>query len=167
MKYIHYYNSPLGLITEASDGKKLTGLWFEGQKYYLSSLNKEYTEQDLPIFSQTDNWLDIYFSGEEPGFTPPISINTSEFRKTVFDILLSIPYGHTITYGEIAGIIANNKGVRCISAQAVGGAVGHNPISLIIPCHRVLGAHGKLTGYAGGINKKEQLLKLEKSSETA
>ena len=162
MIYTFHYKSPLGSITLASNGESLTGLWFDGQKYFPHKLISESTVAELPIFTQTCNWLDIYFSGNIPDFTPPISLNTTPFRKAVYDILLTIPYGQTMTYGEIANIIAKQNGVERMSAQAVGGAVGHNPVSIIIPCHRVVGADGSLTGYAGGIDKKMELLKLEK-----
>ena len=111
---------------------------------------------------QAIKWLDTYFGGKVPNFTPPISIQTTPFRKAVYDILLTIPYGQTMTYGEIANIIAKQNGVERMSSQAVGGAVGHNPVSIIIPCHRVVGADGSLTGYAGGLDRKIELLKLEK-----
>lgn len=117
----------------------------------------------MPVFEEAACWLDIYFSGKAPGFTPPLLTKTTPFREAVWEILLTIPYGKTMTYGEIAGRIANEKGISRMSAQAVGGAVGHNPISLIIPCHRVVGTKGSLTGYAGGIDKKVQLLTLEKA----
>ena len=161
MIYIYKYHSPLGSITLASDGESLTGLWFDGQKHFPHKLILESIESEQPIFTQTCNWLDIYFSGNIPDFTPQISLQTTPFRKAVYDILLTIPYGQTMTYGEIANIIAKQKGIERMSAQAVGGAVGHNPISIIIPCHRVVGANGSLTGYAGGIDKKIELLKLE------
>ena len=163
MVYTRHYTSPLGSITLASNGGSLTGLWFDGQKYFPHKLISESIESELPIFTRTCNWLDIYFSGNIPDFTPPISLNTTPFRKAVYDILLTIPYGQTMTYGEIANIIAKQNGVERMSAQAVGGAVGHNPVSIIIPCHRVVGADGSLTGYAGGLNKKIELLKLEKA----
>lgn len=163
MMYSCHYNSPFGRITIASDGEALTGLWFDGQKYFPHKLAEESTEAELPVFTQTCKWLDIYFSGKEPHFTPPIGIQTTPFRKAVYDILLTIPYGQTMTYGEIANIIAKQRGVERMSAQAVGGAVGHNPISLIIPCHRVVGSDGSLTGYAGGLEKKTELLKLEQT----
>ena len=163
MEYIHHYMSPLGGITIASDGETLTGLWFDGQKYFEANLLEEHEEKRLEIFDMTDKWLDIYFSGKEPDFTPPLSMKTTEFRKKVWKILLTIPYGKTMTYGEIAEKIAKDSGKAKMSAQAVGGAVGHNSISLIIPCHRVIGANGSLTGYAGGIEKKKKLLELEKA----
>ena len=161
MEYIHHYESILGTITMASDGETLIGLWFDGQKYFADCLENEYEEKMLPIFEQTDKWLNIYFSGKQPDFTPPLTMKTTEFRKAVWDIMLSIPYGKTMTYGEIADRIAKQKGLKKMSAQAVGGAVGHNSISLIIPCHRVVGTNGSLTGYAGGIAKKIKLLELE------
>ena len=128
MNYIFHYTSPLGGITLASDGKALTGLCFDGQKYFPHKLVEESSEAELPIFTETVKWLDIYFSGKEPDFTPPISLNTTPFRKAVYDILLTIPYGQTMTYGEIARILAENQGVERMSAQAVGSAVGHNPM---------------------------------------
>ncbi len=167
MTYTAHYCSPLGDITLASNGTELTGLWFDGQKYFGATLPKEYQERDIPIFQQTKQWLDIYFQGETPDFTPPLCMETTPFRKAVWNILLTIPYGKTTTYGEIAKQIAMQKGLSQMSAQAVGGAVGHNSISLIIPCHRVVGVNGSLTGYAGGIDKKIRLLKLEKADISA
>lgn len=161
MQYIHQYSSPLGGITLASAGDTLTGLWFDDQKYFGSTLAQDFTPKELPIFEQTAQWLELYFKGKEPDFTPPLSLNTTPFRETIWKILLSIPYGQTITYGQIACLAAEKLAVSKTSARAVGGAVGHNPISLIIPCHRVVGASGKLTGYAGGIARKEKLLSLE------
>ena len=165
MEYIHHYNSPLGGITLASDRNALTGLWFDGQKYFAECLDGDYQEEILPIFKQTEKWLNIYFNGQAPDFTPPLEMKTTDFRKEVWKIMLSIPYGETMTYGEIAKRIAKQKGVQRISAQAVGGAVAHNAISLIIPCHRVVGKNGSLTGYAGGIDKKAKLLKMEKDDQ--
>lgn len=166
IEYTHHYKSPLGGITLASDGEALTGLWFDGQKYFADTLGRECEEKRMPVFDLTEEWLDIYFSGEEPGFTPPIVMKTTEFRKKVWDIMLTIPYGQTMTYGEIANRIAEQKGLKRMSSQAVGGAVGHNSISLVIPCHRVVGTDGSLTGYAGGLDKKIQLLTLEKADIT-
>lgn len=163
MIYTNYYNSPIGRITMASEGTALIGLWFEGQRYFADSIKEECTEKDLDIFDDTSRWLDIYFSGKEPDFTPKILITGTPFRKSVAEIMLTIPYGKTMTYGEIANVIAKEKGIAKMSAQAVGGAVGHNSISIIIPCHRVVGTNGSLTGYAGGLDKKIQLLKLEKT----
>ena len=162
MMYTYHYSSPLGGITLSSNGTELTGLWFDGQKYFGDTLEKEYLEQNLPIFEETVRWLDIYFSGKSPDFTPSLSMKTTAFRKAVWEIMLTIPYGKTMTYGEIANQIAKQKGLSKMSAQAVGGAVGRNSISLIIPCHRVVGTNGSLTGYAGGIDKKVKLLTLEK-----
>ena len=161
MDYTHHYESPLGGITLASDGEALTGLWFDEQKYFADCLAEEHEEKMLPVFEEADRWLDIYFSGKAPGFTPPLHMKTTEFRKAVWEIMLSIPFGQTMTYGEIADRIAKQRGLERMSAQAVGGAVGHNSISLIIPCHRVVGTNGSLTGYAGGISKKIKLLEME------
>ncbi len=161
MQYIYHYRSPIGGITLASDGEALTGLWFDGQKYFPNFLLKTLEETQLPVFDRTTEWLDVYFSGKAPDFTPALAMETTPFRKVVWEILLTIPYGQTMTYGEIAQRIAVQNGLQHMSAQAVGGAVGHNEISLIIPCHRVIGSSGKLTGYAGGLDKKRYLLKLE------
>ncbi len=162
MTYIYHYHSPLGDITLGSNGEALTGLWFDGQKYFGDTLPNEYKQEKLPIFDETSHWLDIYFSGRNPDFIPPLSFHATPFRQAVWEILLSIPYGKTMTYGEIADKIARQKELEKMSAQAVGGAVGHNSISIIVPCHRVVGTNGSLTGYAGGIDKKIKLLELEK-----
>jgi len=162
MDYRYHYDSPLGRIALTSDGKSLSGLWFDDQKYPDSAPGKTPVRELLPVFEQTEEWLNIYFSGKAPDFVPPLSVNATPFRKAVWEILLSIPFGQTRTYGEIANEIAKQMGRRHMSAQAVGGAVGHNPISLIIPCHRVIGTDGSLTGYAGGIEKKMRLLAMEK-----
>ena len=151
------------LITLASDGDALTGLWFDGQKYFAGNIDDEIEEKDLPVFAQARQWLDIYFSGHDPGFIPALKLDSTPFRRVVWEILLTIPFGKTMTYGEIADCIAEMKGVRRMSAQAVGHAVGHNPISLIIPCHRVIGADGSMTGYAGGIDRKIKLLEMERA----
>ena len=161
MDYTAHYNSPLGPITLAGDGEALTGLWFDGQKYFAATLSREHEEKALPVFAQAERWLDVYFSGKAPDFTPRLRMKTTAFRKSVWEILLSIPYGRTMTYGEIARLLAARNGLPGMSAQAVGGAVGHNAISLIIPCHRVVGRDGSLTGYAGGIEKKKRLLAME------
>ena len=163
MNYTYHYISPFGGITLASDSESLIGLWFDGQKHFPHKLISESIKAELPIFKQTVKWLDLYFSGKEPNFTLPISLQTTPFRKAVYDILLTIPYGETMTYGEIANILAKQKSIQRMSAQAIGGAVGHNPISIIVPCHRVVGADGSLTGYAGGLDKKIALLKLERA----
>ena len=161
MIYIDRYKSPLGGITIAGNGEALTGLWFDGQKYFGDTLPAYYEEKELPVFEQTKRWLDIYFQGKEPDFIPELSLETTPFRKAVWEIMLTIPYGQTMTYGQIADRIAGQNGVAKMSAQAVGGAVGHNSISIIVPCHRVVGTNGSLTGYAGGIDKKVKLLTLE------
>jgi len=160
-QFTFHYSSPLGGITLASDGEKLIGLWFDEQKYFAAGLSKNAEQRELPVFEETKSWLDIYFNGREPNFIPPLKLQGSDFRKAVWEILLTIPYGKTITYGEIASRLTCERGLDKMSAQAVGGAVGHNPVSLIVPCHRVVGTGGSLTGYAGGIEKKIRLLKLE------
>ena len=162
MQYISHYPSPIGNMLLAADEMGLTGLWFEGQKYFAPDLDKEPEEKEIPLFEKIKQWLDIYFSGREPDFTIPLHFTGTDFQNEVWEILCTIPYGHTMTYGEIAKQIAAKKGLPHMSAQAVGGAVGHNRISIIVPCHRVVGADGSLTGYAGGIEKKAKLLKLEK-----
>lgn len=161
MTYIQHYRSPLGGILLAADEIGLTGLWFDGEKYFADNLPAEHTERETPALSAAVRWLDIYFSGKEPDFTPPLHPIGSPFRQAVWAILLEIPYGKTVTYGEIARQIAAQQGLLKMSAQAVGGAVGHNEISVIIPCHRVVGTGGSLTGYAGGIDRKTALLELE------
>ena len=159
--YIQKYRSPFGGITLAGDGETIAGLWFDGQKYYAENLPEEREEKDAPVFARAREWLDVYFSGKEPSFTPPLSSEgVSPFRKRVRKILLEIPYGRTATYGEIAARIARETGKR-VSAQAVGGAVGHNPVSLIIPCHRVVGENHSLVGYNGGVQIKRRLLRYE------
>ena len=164
MQYISHYPSPIGNMLLAADEMGLTGLWFEGQKYFALDLDKEHEEKEIPLFEKVKQWLDIYFSGKEPDFTIPLHFTGTDFQNEVWEILCTIPYGQTMTYGEIAKQIAARKGLQHMSAQAVGGAVGHNRISIIVPCHRVVGADGSLTGYAGGIEKKVKLLKLEKAN---
>lgn len=161
MQYISHYQSPIGNILLAADHAGLTGLWFEGQKYYARSLDKAHEKTEIPLFGQVKCWLDIYFTGKEPDFTVPLHLKGTDFQKEVWEILCSIPYGKTMTYGEIAEQIADKRGLQHMSAQAVGGAVGHNGISIIVPCHRVVGTNGSLTGYAGGLDKKVKLLTLE------
>ncbi len=161
MLYTATYKSPLGILTMASDGKNLTGLWITGQKYFASTIKEECITQMLPVFVKTIAWLDCYFRGDKPTIILPLAPKGTEFRQQVWRILSTIPYGQTITYGEIAKSMAKVLGKKKMSAQAVGGAVGHNPISIIIPCHRVVGTGGNLTGYAGGIDKKIKLLKIE------
>lgn len=161
MTFITHYQSPLGGILLAADEIGLTGLWFNGEKYFANNLPAEPAGQETPTLLNAKRWLELYFSGKEPNFLPPLHPVGSAFRQQVWKILLQIPYGQTTTYGQIARQLAKQRGVAKISAQAVGGAVGHNEISVIIPCHRVVGTNGSLTGYAGGINKKIELLKLE------
>ena len=163
MYYSTTYNSPLGVITLGSDGTNLVGLWNEGQKYHGASIPDAMAEKDgLPIFDSTKKWLDNYFASKKPSISELLlSPIGTEFRQKVWQVLREIPYGEVITYGDIAQKIAKDKGNAASLSRAVGGAVGHNPISIIIPCHRVIGANGKLTGYAGGLDKKQFLLKLE------
>lgn len=146
--------SSLGTILLGGNSDGLCGLWFEGQKH-IPSLLPTWRNDRLEIFEETRMWLDIYFAGQEPDFTPRIVLNGTTFRNRVWNELLRIPYGATITYGELA------KKVGCHSARAIGNAVGHNPISIIVPCHRVVGSGGTLTGYAGGIDRKKALLTME------
>lgn len=161
MTYTQHYNSPLGGILLAADETGLTGLWFDGAKYFADNLPEAHTEQETPILLEAKRWLDLYFAGNKPDFMPPLHPIGSDFRQEVWALLLQIPYGQTTTYGALAARLAAKHGTAHLSAQAVGGAVGHNPISLIIPCHRVVGASGSLIGYAGGVERKIQLLKLE------
>lgn len=161
--YTSEYSSPLGVITLACDEKYIIGLWFNDQRHFASILPVRTEQADHPLFGEAKRWLDIYFSGCEPDFLPPLRYTSTPFREAVCDIMLTIRYGKTMTYGEIAAKIAEKKGIGKMSAQAVGGAVGHNPISLMIPCHRVVGANGNLTGYGGGIDRKIALLKLEQA----
>lgn len=160
MLYTSHYASPLGGMTLVSDGTALVGLYFDGQKYAAEGLDATHTQKNLPVFEEARRWLDVYFSGRKPDFTPPTAPAGTAFQQSVWEILRTIPYGETTTYGAIARRIEQNTGCR-MSAQAVGGAVGRNPISILIPCHRVIGADGSLTGYAGGIDKKERLLRWE------
>lgn len=161
--YFTNYVSPLGKMTLVCDEKNLLGLWFEGQKYYQDKMPKEMIEKDNHhVFEIIKKWLDDYFQGKNPSIKNlPLAPIGNEFRQAVWKILCEIPYGKTITYGEIAQKIAEQRGIKTMSSQAVGGAVGHNPISVIIPCHRVIGKNGSLTGYAGGIEIKKALLELE------
>ena len=158
MNYLSHYSSPLGPMTLTSDGEALTGVWFDEKNRFANALANDTVEQDLPIFTETGRWLDVYFSGREPEFMPAISFGSAgSFRRAVWELLRAIPYGETVTYGSLAKQLAHPR----MSAQAVGGAVGRNPISIIVPCHRVVGANGSLTGFGGGIQRKLALLKLE------
>lgn len=161
MQYTTTCQSPLGELLLAADEKGLTGIWFDGGKYFAEGLDAEHEKGQLPVLETAKRWLDIYFAGREPDFTPPLHMIGSPFRLSVWKHLLEIPYGETTTYGEIAKRIAREMGIERMSAQAVGGAVGHNPVSIIVPCHRVIGTDGSLTGYAGGLEKKVRLLTLE------
>ena len=166
MLYRSHYDSPLGLILLAADEVGLTGLWLEGQKHYAKKLSRELDmEEELPIFIAAKRWLDQYFSGQVPEVAVPIHLEGTDFQKEVWQILCEIPYGQTTTYGQIAKEIAAKRGVSRMSAQAVGGAVGRNPISIIVPCHRVIGSDGSLTGYAGGLDKKIFMLELERKQK--
>ena len=161
MQYTSLYRSPLGEILLAADGAGLTGLWFAGQKYFARRLDPVHEDKELPVLAQAKRWLDVYFSGREPDFDLPLHLIGTDFQQAVWAILRTIPYGCTTTYGEIARKLAAQRGVPHLSAQAVGGAVGRNGVSIVVPCHRVVGSGGSLTGYAGGIDRKIALLKLE------
>ena len=161
MQKIQTYNSPLGNLTLVSNGIALTGIWFEKQKPLQHILKLPHEVCNLPIFDDTKRWLDIYFEGDVPNFTPQLCPEGTHFRQQVWNYLLQIPYGKTTTYGALAKKMAEHLQFRKMSAQAIGGAVGHNPIPIIIPCHRVIGTNGTMTGYASGIWRKEFLLELE------
>lgn len=164
MYYKTYYNSPIGKLLLASDEKNIVGLWIEGQKYFLDTLlEAPILNDNIAILVKAKKWLNQYFNLEKPNIQElPLAPIGGEFRQRVWKILCTIPYGKVCTYGDIAKKIAKDIGIQSMSAQAVGGAVSHNPISIIIPCHRVVGANGNLTGYSGGLDKKIQLLKMEK-----
>ena len=160
MRYIGKYESPLGKMLMTSDGEKLTGLWFEGGKIFEDA-SEDALERDLPVFDRVREWLDVYFSGREPDFTPPLSLEkATPFRRRVWELLKTIGYSQTVSYKELAVRLEKQSGKK-VAAQAVGGAVGHNPIAIVIPCHRVIGANGDPTGYAGGLDKKIALLNIE------
>ena len=163
MLFSTMYKSPVGMITLACDESNLVGLWLQGQKYFGSTVSDIIAaNDDIPVFTAVKNWLDRYFAGEAPTISEiPLRPTGGEFRQGVWRVLCGIPYGKIITYGDIAKQIAVKMNRASMSSQAVGGAVGHNPISIIIPCHRVVGSNGSLTGYAGGIGTKAKLLKLE------
>lgn len=163
MYYSAPYSSPLGKIMLVSDGRNLVGLWIEGQKYYAASLKEDLAEKpQLPVLAAAAQWLDAYFAGRNPAVSAlPLAPGGSDFRRAVWDILCRIPYGEYTTYGQIAKEMAARMNKTSMSGQAIGGAVGHNPISIIIPCHRVVGSNKSLTGYAGGLEKKKKLLELE------
>lgn len=161
MTYTCTIETPLGIMTAAAEDEALVGLWFVGQKYYPDTTAPWLREPDYPVFTALRSNLSRYFAGQDPGRDIPLAPHGSLFRKSVWDILLKIPFGQIVTYGDIAQAIANAGGLVSMSSQAVGGAVGHNPISILIPCHRVVGVGGSLTGYAGGLDRKEALLRLE------
>ena len=163
MTFTQRYDSPMGGILLAADEIGLTGVWFDGQKYFARGLPKERTERNTPVLSAAKRWLDVYFTGREPDFMPPLNPIGSEFQRAVWELLLQIPYGQTTTYGALAQELAKRQELAHMSAQAVGGAVGRNKISILIPCHRVVGTGGRLTGYAGGVDRKAGLLELEHS----
>lgn len=158
MQYIHYYNAPIGQILLTADATGLTSLMLQGEDW---PLEKDHTEKITPAITDAVRWLDIYFAGNDPDFMPPLHATGSPFQEEVWKLLLEIPYGEVTTYGDLAKQIANNRGISRMSAQAVGGAVGSNPISIIVPCHRVVGSGGNLTGYASGLDNKIALLKQE------
>lgn len=163
MYYAAQYPSPVGMLTLASDGDHLVGLWMEGQQYFGKSLPESPVScPDLPVFSLARTWLDGYFAGERPPAAAlPLRPLGSAFRQEVWRLLREIPYGRVVTYGELAEKMAARMNRSGMSSRAVGGAVGHNPLSILIPCHRVVGAHGSLTGYAGGVERKRWLLEWE------
>ena len=161
MKYINTYKSCMGEILLAADEIGLTGLWFSGAKNYALGLSENPVEKNLDVFKQTKYWLDCYFNGKNPNFIPSLHLIGSSFRKEVWNILLKISYSQVRTYSQIASEIADSRGIYKMSARAVGSAIAHNPISIIVPCHRVVGKNNKMTGYAAGIERKIKLLKLE------
>lgn len=165
MQYTSAYRSPMGEILLACDEAGLTGLWFEGARYYALSLDREHEERETPVFAEAKRWLDVYFSRQEPDFTPPLHMIGTPFQLAVWEELRKIPYGETAAYGVIAERVSAKRGLSPTSARAVGGAVSHNPVSIIVPCHRVVGTNGSLTGYAGGLDKKRGLLALERGPE--
>ncbi len=160
-QYTSCYRSSMGEILLAADEIGLTGLWFAGQKHFARGLEGIHEARELPVFEEAKRWLDHYFSGREPDFSVPLHIRGTSFQTEVWELLRAIPYGTTTTYGEIARKLAARRGLAHMAAQAVGGAVGRNPLSVIVPCHRVIGAGGRLTGYGGGLDKKIALLALE------
>ena len=160
MLYVRVWPSPLGRILLASDGQALTGLWFEGQRYFAAGLTSSPVEVPLPVFEQAERWLAIYFSGRQPEFTPALGLGKTPYQRAVYDCLLRIPWGQTATYDLIAREAAARLGQRPC-ARAAGGAISRNPVSIIVPCHRVLPKGGGLGGYAGGADRKKALLALE------
>lgn len=163
MRYVCEYHSPIGELILEADGDNLVGIWFADSKYSTKVLNGDREQLETAVITQTKQWLDIYFQGKQPNFTPKLNLIGTDFQKDVWNILLQIPFGKTVAYGDIATQLAAAYGLKRMSAQAVGQAVGRNPIGIIVPCHRVVGANGSLTGYAGGIDKKAFLLQLERA----
>ena len=163
MQFYDTWDSPLGEMWMASDGENLCGLWFAGQKYFDLARLRRGERKELPVFAETKHWLAEYFSGKAPAFTPSLFLDGTPFQRMIWAMLLQIPYGETVTYGQLAARAAKKLGREKMSAQAVGSAVGHNPVSIIVPCHRVVGANGSLTGYAGGVEKKAWLLDRERN----
>ncbi len=161
MTYTQTYSSPLGEVLLSADDMGLSGLWFAGQRYFARTLPPGAAPGETPVLTASKRWLDCYFSGARPDFLPPLHLIGTDFQQAVWNLLLEIPYGQTVTYGALARTLAQQLGKPAMSAQAVGAAVGHNPISIIVPCHRVVGIDGNLTGYAGGVERKLQLLQLE------
>ncbi|MCF1616867.1 methylated-DNA--[protein]-cysteine S-methyltransferase [Tetragenococcus koreensis] len=159
MIYMNKTDSPLGPLVLTSDGENLTGLWFENR----STIQESWQEKELPIFTETQSWLQEYFTGKDPAWMLPVKPEGTDYRKNVWKALLEVPYGETTSYKDIAQMVDAASPDRKTSARAVGGAVGKNPISIIIPCHRIIGSDGDLTGYGGGIDRKIKLLELEKS----
>lgn len=166
--YSHTYLSPLGPILLRCTDEALTGLWFEGQKHFAEGFDVEKSAdgKGSAVVSLCCSWLDIYFRGERPAFTPPVFLEGSRFQKRVWAVLSRIAYGKTMTYKEIAACVSEGESDSSLLCRAVGNAVGRNPVSLIVPCHRVLGSDGSLTGYAGGIGRKRALLELERGVDT-
>jgi methylated-DNA-[protein]-cysteine S-methyltransferase len=168
MTYTTTIETPLGTMTASAEDDKLTGLWFTTRQQYAPNTEGWKDAPDYEVFVALRSWLNRYFAGKNPPVSAipldPLALQTTVFRQSVWDLLLQIPYGKTTSYGELAKQIAKNRGVPVISARAVGGAVGHNPISILIPCHRVIGADGSITGYGGGIDRKQALLALEKGA---
>ena len=160
--YYCTYESKIGLLYLISDGESLCGCYLENQKYFPNDIDDYQLNDELNVFIESIAWLEKYFNGENPSIDEiPLNFNETEFRNTVWKVLKEIPFGEVITYRDVAEIIAKNRGIKTMSAQAVGGAVGHNPLLIFIPCHRVIGADGSLTGYAAGIENKRFLLNLE------
>lgn len=161
MQFVSHYQSPIGPVTLVAEGDALVGAWFNDQRFFCSTLTPSAVAGVTPVLNDAARWLDDYFKGMRPEYLPALSFAGSDFRLRVWRLLVEIPYGQTTTYRDLGEKVAQNAGKRRMSAQAVGGAVGHNPICIFVPCHRVLAANGSLAGYAGGLERKEFLLRLE------